>query len=243
MTKSTGRARPLKSAPKKPIKTQTKLRTTAAKPRQGAKSPVGQPVCSPAIKVGDYSSVPLFLWFPPEDDRTFLAGVLRKTYKAHTNTAVGFIRQKLHPVAPVNGANWDPTAEDHDIVLPPGATDADRDIRALALRFDAAALPHKQSLLVYLTLRFPEDASLQRGWELGRAFAFRNLAVKRGLATVIVQHAPHRMGSPNPPHLHLMILPRILSGLGFGVFDDSITNDAGLEQLYGEWVRFSRRWP
>jgi hypothetical protein len=39
-----------------------------------------------------------------------------------------------------------------------------------------------------------------------------------------------------------MILPRILSGLGFGVFDDSITNDAGLEQLYREWVRFSRRW-
>jgi hypothetical protein len=202
----------------------------------------GQAEPAPSAMVSSYSSVPLFLWFPPDNDRTFLAGVLRKTYKAHTNTALSFIRQKLHPVAPPDGAEWRPTAEDHDIVLPPGASDADRDISALARRFDTAALAHKQSLLVYLTLRFPEDASLQRGWELGRAFAFRNLALKRGLATVIVQHAPHRMGSPNPPHLHLMILPRILSGLGFGVFDDSITNDAGLEQLYREWVRFSRRW-
>ena len=242
MTKSAARARPLKSISNKPIKTEPKLRATAAKPKQGSKSPVGRLVCSPAAKVGDYSSVPLFLWFPPEDDRTFLAGVLRKTYKEHTNTAAGFIRQKLQPVAPTNGDEWDPTAENHDVVLPPGASDADRNIAALARRFDAAALPHKQSLVVYLTLRFPQDASLQRGWELGRAFALRNLALKRGLATVVVQHAPHRMGSPNPPHLHLMILPRRLTSLGFGVFDDSITNDDGLEQLHSEWVRFLKRW-
>lgn len=242
MTKTTTRARAAESAPKKPFKTQRKPRTTATKLKQGSKTPQATPVCSSAAKVGDYSSVPLFLWFPPGDDRTFLAGVLRKTYKAHSNTALGFIRQKLHPIEAVDGSEWSPSAEDHEIVLPPGASDADRDISALAQRFDAAALPHKQSLLVYLTLRFPEHASLQRGWELGRAFAFRNLALKRGLATVIVQHAPHRMGSSNPPHLHLLILPRVLNGLGFGVFDDSITNDAGLEQLYGEWVRFSRRW-
>jgi hypothetical protein len=186
--------------------------------------------------------VPLFLWFPPGNNRTFLAGVLRKTYRAHTNTALGFIWQKLHPVGGDSPGEWQPTAEDHDIVLPPLANDADRDIMGLAQRFDAAALPHKPSLLVYLTLRFPHDPSLQRGWELGRAFAFRNLALKRGLATVIVQHAPHRMGSPNPPHLHLMILPRKLTSLGFGVFDDSITNDAGLERLHSEWVRFLKRW-
>lgn len=240
MTKSTARARPLKITSSN-AKTRVKPRARAAKPKQASKLPGRQPVGSPIAKVADYSSVPLFLWYPRQEDRTFLAGVLRKTYKAHTNTAFGFIRQKLHPVTPVNASDWDPTAEDYDIVLPPGAGDADKNIPVLAQRFDAAALPHKQSLLVYLTLRFPEDASLQRGWEVGRAFAFRNLALKRGLATVIVQHAPHRMGSPNVPHLHLMILPRVLSGFGFGVFDDSITNDAGLQQLYDEWVRFSRR--
>lgn len=225
-------------------KTSVKRNTTpkpSAKPKPPAAKGAPQKA-RPADKHADYSNVPLFLWFPPGDDRTFLAGVLRKTYKAHVNTAAGFIRQKLHPVASEGGELWQPTAEGHDIVLPPFANDADRDILALAQRFDAAALPHKQSLLVYLTLRFPRDASLQRGWELGRAFALRNLALKRGLATVIVQHAPHRMGSPNPPHLHLMILPRTLTSLGFGVFDDSVTNDAGLEQLYGEWITFTRRW-
>jgi hypothetical protein len=65
----------------------------------------GQAEPAPSAMVSSYSSVPLFLWFPPDNDRTFLAGVLRKTYKAHTNTALSFIRQKLHPVAPPDGAN------------------------------------------------------------------------------------------------------------------------------------------
>lgn len=242
MTKSAARARPAKSAAKKPSRTKAATASAAARPTAQPTPDTRRTELTPLAGGGDYSSVPLFLWFPPENDRTFLAGVLRKTYKAHTNTALSFIRQKLHPVVGDDPSDWRPTAEDYDIVLPPLANDADRDIMGLAQRFDAAALPHKQSLLVYLTLRFPHDSSLQRGWELGRAFALRNLALKRGLATVLVQHAPHRMGSPNPPHLHMMILPRKLTGLGFGVFDDSITNDAGLERLHSEWVRFLRHW-
>lgn len=238
MTAATTRAYRAKTA----TKTQTKRNTKPKASGATACAKRASTTARPAEQHADYSKVPLFLWFPPGDDRTFLAGVLRKTYKAHVNTAERFIRQKLHPVAAEAGELWQPTAEGHDIVLPPLANDADRDILALAQRFDAAALPHKQSLLVYLTLRFPHDASLQRGWELGRAFALRNLALKRGLATIIVQHAPHRMGSSNPPHLHLMILPRSLTSLGFGVFDDSLTNDAGLEQLHREWTNFRRRW-
>ncbi len=198
----------------------------------------GSPTAS--RKAGDYSALPLFLWFP-EGDRTSLAGVLRKSYKAHSNTALGFIRSKLHPMASADGA-WDPSAERHEVVLPCAAHDGGRDPFLLGTEFDRHVLPHKQSLLVYLTMRFPTSASLQRSWEIGRAFALRNLALKRKLATVMVQHAPHRAGSDNHQHLHLLVLPRRLTSLGFGVFDDAITTDAGLEKLYGEWRTFLRRW-
>lgn len=190
----------------------------------------------------DYSKMPLFLYFPPGANHTFFGGVLRKTYNAHQNTTAGFVMSKMHPVLGEGDDGWAPTAERHDIVLPSHASDADRDIPALVDRYDREMLSHKQTLLVYLTLRFPDAGSLQRGWEMGRAFALRQFALKRGLATVMVQHAPHRVGSSNAPHLHLMVLPRRLTGLGFGAFDDQILYDGGLEQIHQEWRGFERRW-
>lgn len=196
-----------------------------------------------AARTGDFADAPMFYFFPPGDDHSFLGGVVRKTYKAHTHTAVSFARGKLHPIEPGDGLGaWSPTAEDFEMVLPAEGDDAYRNAQLTMMKFDAEALPHKQALMAYFTLKFPGDRSLQRGWEMARSFAFRNFALRRQLATLVVQHAPHKMGSANPPHVHLLVLPRKLTALGFGVFDDHLTSDAGIEQVYREWTAFKRRF-
>jgi hypothetical protein len=214
--------------------TMKKRAPKAAKPASSPK---------PATWSGDFADAPMFYFFPPGDDHSFLGGVVRKTYKAHTHSAVSFSLGKLHPIEPADAAgSWNPTAEDFEMVLPADGDDAYRNAQLAMMKFDAEALPHKQAVMAYFTLKFPGDRSLQRGWEIARSFAFRNFALRRQLATLVVQHAPHKMGSANPPHVHLLVLPRKLTALGFGVFDDHLTSDAGIEQVYREWTAFNRRF-
>ena len=171
----------------------------------------------------------LYLLTPVSEDG-LVFGVLRRTYADRTNTASEFGRRKLQPVAPDGddaAANWAVTAERVDVVLPAHAPDASADPHALLEAVDASAVAHQQALLAYATIPLGDVARLHIGWERCRAMA-RAIADTRQLATIIVLHAPGRVGSANPPHAHLLVAPRRIGPLGMdqGAYESSLSATA-----------------
>lgn len=167
-------------------------------------------------------------------------GVLRKVYGGRQNSAVEFGRRKMQPIAPQGDAvssPWPMTAERAEVVLPADAPDALADPEAFLEAVDTAAID--KTLLVYVTLPYPGVPRLHQAWESARAFAVR--LAGRGLASLVVMHAPGRVASSNPVHCHLLIAPRVAGGLGMehGVYDRDLTCDAGqsvIEALWSEHI-------
>ena len=166
----------------------------------------------------------------------FTFGVLRREFRGRRNTTLEFARLKLHPIdAPAPGAPFSPTAARWEVLLPPKASDEYRDPEFLFSSFDSHPLETRNGLLTYITFRFPDVDRLHVAFEKVRAFARARLVLERQLPLLAVQHAPHLMGSPNPHHLHLLLLPRVLSGLGWGIPNDLLTSDQGQEAVYREY--------
>ncbi|MGZ0071772.1 hypothetical protein ACT9ST_08715 [Sphingobium limneticum] len=167
-------------------------------------------------------------------------GVLRRTYADRLNNAAEFGRRKMQPIAPAGdplSSPWRTTAERIDVVLPPGTDDSLVDAETILTRMDEHAVAHEKALLVYLTLPFENDDRLHMGWERCRDFA-RLIARERGLASVLVLHAPGSIGAPHPPHCHLLIVPRTTRfGLRYGVYDDELTCDSGQTVIDEMWRR------
>lgn len=181
------------------------------------------------------NDLPHFFANPRGSHPDFGFGVLRRHFSERVNAAAAFGRGKHRP-GMRSGDGWEVTAVRSDVVLPVGASDDLRNPQLLLERFDREALPWKQALLVCVTLRFPDTAHLHTGWETARGFALEAFARQRGLATVVVQHAPHVFGSDNPPHVHLMVVPRRLTTLGFGQYADEITCDDGQTLVHEQWL-------
>lgn len=171
-------------------------------------------------------------------------GVLRKTYGGRINTALEFGWRKAHPVPPVGVADpsrWQPTAERVEVLLPTGADDALADPARLLGLMDECAVPHEKALLVYLTLPLIEADRIHTGWERARAFVRERFARDRGLAAMLVLHAPGRAGSSNPLHAHVLIVPRAAGGLGIahGPYHEELVHDGGqaiVETMWAEHV-------
>jgi hypothetical protein len=158
---------------------------------------------------------------------------LRRHYNGRTNTAEEFGRLKLHPVEPPPpGAAFKPTCHRWTVILPPEAPDELADPQRLLASFDAAALPWKNGLLTYATIRYPSATRLNVAYEDARQAA-RKFALARLTPIVLVFHTPHVVGSSNPPHCHFLILPRILRAW-WGPYDDALIEDAGQKLLFEE---------
>lgn len=243
------------AARRKPAKAQTPERKVAndipartPAPKAPAKKAAATPKAAPPVKGGittreeDPQSW-LFL-NPDEEARAddYVYGVLRKNYADRVNSAEEFGRRKLRPVSNTDEPLWERTAERADVVLPPGVDDTYRDPRSLLAAVDAGAIDSEQALLTYVTLTFPDADRLHGDWERARAFAYQVLARERQLATLCIQHAPHRAGSPNPPHVHLLIVPRKLSGLGLGAYDLEFCRDQGQRVIHKLWMAFRAGW-
>lgn len=179
----------------------------------------------------------------------FVFGVLRKEFRGFTdNDVISFILKKLRPVVGLDASGRpDPsliTAWRHGAVLPPEAPDSWDDPLVLAEAMAGSVLPHHTSLLVYVTIAFPEARRLHEVWEMARAFAL-DIARARGTPIIIVQHAPSEMGSgQHPPHVHLLIACRAASSLGgnWGAVDAELICDDGESVLHAEWQAFRERW-
>ena len=164
-------------------------------------------------------------------------GVLRSTFKDRTNRAVEFGRRKLQPVPPPQSDPDAITAERADVILPQGAED--QFATPLSFLEGCDAMQVNSNILVYLTIPTPDACRMHHAWETGRAFA-KMLADERGVATLLIQHAPGRVSCSNDPHLHLIICPRQASkaGLAYGGLDRELVYNDGACILAELWADF-----
>ena len=124
------------------------------------------------------------------------------------------------------------------MILPDGAED--QFATSLPFLEGCDEMQVNPGILVYLTIPTPDVDRMHHAWEKGRAFA-RILADERGLATLLIQHAPGRISSPNHPHLHLLICPRktAKTGLRYGGLDNELLYNDGARVLVERWTEFT----
>ncbi|MCZ4266039.1 hypothetical protein O4G73_13105 [Erythrobacter sp. G21629-S1] len=177
-------------------------------------------------------------WLYLLSENTLTFGVLRSTFKDRTNSAVEFGRRKLQPVQPPPTEPDAVTAERVDVILPDDAED--QFAKPLPFLEGCDKMQVNPGILVYLTIPTPDVDRMHHAWEKGRAFA-RILAEERGLATLLIQHAPGRISSANQPHLHLLICPRktTRAGLCFGALDKELLFNDGARALVERWAKFT----
>lgn len=172
---------------------------------------------------------------PDEKHRAsnFMFGILEREYAGRPNNVTEFVTVKLQPVSsPDGGAAI--TAERAEVLLPRDADDRFVDPFVLAAEVDRMAVAGKPALLCYVTLYFPETTRLHRAWTAARSFA-ETLAEQHEVATIVALHAPHRAGSSNPVHAHLLIVPRVLNALGLGKYQHLFCFPRGQKELARLW--------
>ncbi|RIX27008.1 hypothetical protein [Sphingomonas edaphi] len=176
----------------------------------------------------------------------FTFGILKQSYQGFPNTPSEFALHKLRPIGGKDhGTSMDPdtfTAYRYGCVLPDDAPDVLDEAVPLMKAFDLARCDHQPATLIYATLSFPDTRRLHHAWEESRAFAYENLARKRQLPVLLIEHRPGDAGSNNPVHIHLLISARRMDGTGFRGFADDLICDEGQRVLYDEWADFRSRW-
>jgi hypothetical protein len=200
-----------------------------------------------AVRLGRSANPMDWLFDNPVGPNThFTFGVLKQRYQGHKNSACLFGYYKLNPVrAPRNPDGSPPhrfSCYKSDVVLPAEADDALDGEVDLLIAIEESACAHEPSLLLYLTLSFPEATRLHHCWRESYAFADAAFAQKRQLPVVIVQHHPGAVGSSNPAHVHLLIGPRQLDGTGFRGYAHDILCNEGQQILFDEWTAFRAAW-
>lgn len=182
---------------------------------------------------------------PMGDYPDFGFGVLRQTYRGHPNLPSEFGGRKLRPAAQdTEPAHTDTqiTANWADVVLPPDAPDELARPCRLLQALDEAVVPHEPATLIYATLSYPDATREHHAWNEARAFAFSTLALKRKLPTLLVLHNPSVVASDNPIHVHLLISPRKVDGLGFRGFDPDLAYNEAQDIIFEEWKVFRAAW-
>ncbi|QDP20445.1 hypothetical protein [Sphingomonas xanthus] len=176
----------------------------------------------------------------------FTFGVLEQSYRGYPNTPSEFALRKLRPVGGLDHAgSFDEktfTAYRYGSVLPDDAPDNLDAAVPLIRAMDFSLCSSHPAALIYATLDFPDTRRLHHAWEESRAFAYHQLAQKRHLPVLVVEHRPGDAGSDNPVHCHLLIGARKLDGTGFRGFADDLLTDQGQRILYDEWIGFRSRW-
>jgi hypothetical protein len=178
---------------------------------------------------------------PEGDMDDFGYSVFRTNYAGQANDIASLWMSKLQPVRPTleqvkeAGSRWSVTAARHSVVLASGVPDEYSDIQLLLRRYAANRLEYNRSLFTAVTLMFPSATTLHDGFNRARAFATVELAHKRRLSSLMIQHVPAYGGSARPMHVHLLILPQIHGPLGFGELVPDLTCDRGQSILFEEW--------
>lgn len=128
------------------------------------------------------------------------------------------------------------TAERVEVLLPADAPQLYADADFLVQNFEEAYPADESLALAQVTLRFEDVPNLHGPYEKARAWARAEYVEGRGLPLILVLHAPFRMGSDNPPHVHAMILPRRLTRFGWGKVERQLGTDRDRESARASWL-------
>lgn len=176
-----------------------------------------------------------------KDDLRILYGVLRPVYRGWTNSAAAFARAKLQPISPPGQDPWAITAARAEVLLPAGADDRFAFPQELMKEIDAPEDEPKPALLAYATFTWPAER-LHSQYELVRGYL---CTVVRELAcpVLLVQHAPNRRRSDNPPHCHALLGVRKLTSLGQCGPIPLLCGDKGRQHIVDSFAAFRAGWP
>lgn len=125
-----------------------------------------------------------------------------------------------------------------DLLLQPDAPQEYMDIEHLVRRYEETLPPHELNAFAQVTIRFPNAPNLHQPWEMVRDWAKRHYANR--VPVILVLHAPHLSGSPNPGHVHCIALCRSLTIMGWSHMERAIASDVGQRDAYESWIAFQK---
>lgn len=139
---------------------------------------------------------------------------------------------------PPDGGEESGPAAATQILLP---ADAPQDYFSVGflVRHYEASLPIEETIAyAQLTIRFPTATNLHAPFELARNWAIQNYCSK-GLPVVAFLHNPAIVGSEkNPGHVHLAVIPRRVTVLGWAGMARDIANDASRIAAWQSWCEY-----
>ena len=104
-------------------------------------------------------------------------------------------------------------------------------------------LPKLQRRIMLQWTIYAADPLLTLWDEVVRARAFATLiASELGVPSVLIQHVPANAGFVEAAHIHILILPRMLSRDGFGATADRLIADETGQILSALWTQFLASW-
>lgn len=127
-----------------------------------------------------------------------------------------------------------------DLLLPPVAPQEYMDIEHVVRRYEETLPPHELNAFAQVTIRFPDVPNLHQPWEMVRGWAKLHYAGR--VPVILVLHAPHLAGSPNPGHVHCIALCRSLTIMGWAHMERAIASDAGQREAHESWTAFQQDW-
>ena len=135
------------------------------------------------------------------------------------------------------------TAERVEVLLPNDAPDLLIDPDLLVSTFEAS-YPNGETLaFTQVTMQFADAPSLHSSFEKARAWCRQEFCVDRQLPVMLVLHAPFRLGSANHPHVHVMVLSRQLTRLGWGKIDPTLGSDRNRQTAKTSWFEWGHSVP
>ncbi len=185
--------------------------------------------------------MPLFGEPPGRAGPRVMYGCLRPLFRGFANSAEAFAMAKVMAGAPADAAPWTLSAARAEVLLPADADDRMGDPRTLMERVDADLPANGKALLAYATFTF-DTTRLHTAWEEVRCFIRSFVVEPHDAATLLVQHAPHRAASANPPHVHALIVPRRVTPLGLAEWVSALIGDKA-HALIRDSFHASRRSP
>lgn len=132
------------------------------------------------------------------------------------------------------------TAARVEALVPSDAPEDYADPDFLARRYEETLAPDETTAYAQVTLRFPSTIpNLHHPCEVARSW-LREFYVdsRRAVPVLAILHAPCRVGSDNPVHLHAAIFPKRLSKFGFSASERDLASDAGCLEAFASWEAF-----
>ena len=128
------------------------------------------------------------------------------------------------------------------VELPRGAQSDFIDHNELMATYERR-LPKRQRRILLQWTIYAVDPAASLWDEVTRARGFAMLiASEFGLASVLIQHVPANAGLAEAAHIHILILPRVLTPRGFTAIADRLIADESGQILAGMWTRFVASW-